>query len=278
MRRLIATCVLLGLGGNALLASEAVRTTDWVDFREATLRVVLEGPVPDNGPLRGGLEIRMMPGFKTYWRNAGDSGVPPVATPMPPGGLAKITLAFPFPKRFDDGAGGTAYGYTDHVILPLTMLRNAGPASFRFDFAVCGTMCIPLSTDFVIDPARLKPGLPADLQAIEAFRAKVPTVLAGDAARAALRIERQMEEGKPLWKLHLLKTQPAPGMSVFPDGQGYLEIKEAGMDAAGHPVFVMTGDPPAGKGGQFGEARLIFGDERKSFEVRVDLDSGQVLP
>ena len=31
----------------------------------------------DNGELLAGVQIRLEPGWKTYWRTPGDSGVPP---------------------------------------------------------------------------------------------------------------------------------------------------------------------------------------------------------
>ena len=69
--------------------------------------------------LRAGVEIRLDPGWKTYWRYPGDSGVPPSLDFAASENVKSVTMLWPAPKRFADGAGGHSIGYKGEVVLPL---------------------------------------------------------------------------------------------------------------------------------------------------------------
>lgn len=87
----------------------------------------------DNVWLRGGIEIRLDPGWHTYWRYPGDSGVPPTLDFASSENVKSVTVLWPAPKRFADGAGGHAIGYFDDVVFPLqiTALEAAKPSSLH---------------------------------------------------------------------------------------------------------------------------------------------------
>jgi DsbC/DsbD-like thiol-disulfide interchange protein len=97
--------------------------------------------------LRAGLEIRLDPGWKTYWRYPGDSGVPPTFDFSGSQNVKAVTTLWPAPELFDDDAGGQSIGYRGDVVLPLHILpKNADePASLRvkLGYAVCGNLCLP---------------------------------------------------------------------------------------------------------------------------------------
>ena len=102
-----------------------------------------------SGPvLLGGIAIRLDPGWKTYWRTSGDSGVPPRFDFSKSDNIEAVTILWPAPAKFDDGAGGTALGYHDQVVLPLRIVaKNADkPVTLRADigYAVCEKICIPI--------------------------------------------------------------------------------------------------------------------------------------
>ena len=98
--------------------------------------------------LRGGGAIRWRPGRKPYWRTPGDSGVPPRFEFSKSENVDALTVLWPAPVKFDDGAGGTALGYKQQVVLPLRIVaRNADkPVTLRasISYAVCDKICIPV--------------------------------------------------------------------------------------------------------------------------------------
>src|SRR5690349_23436369 len=69
--------------------------------------------------LRAGIEIRLDPGWLTYWRDPGDSGAPPTFDFSGSENVKSVNVLWPAPERIPDGAGGNSIGYRSHVILPL---------------------------------------------------------------------------------------------------------------------------------------------------------------
>jgi DsbC/DsbD-like thiol-disulfide interchange protein len=98
--------------------------------------------------LLGGIAIQLQPGWHTYWRNPGDSGVPPRIDFSKSENIEAVTILWPAPTKFDDGAGGTSLGYQKQVVLPLRIVAKAAgrPVTLRADinYAVCEKLCIPV--------------------------------------------------------------------------------------------------------------------------------------
>src|ERR1700736_2656695 len=98
--------------------------------------------------LLGGIAVQLDPGWKTYWRTSGDSGVPPRFDFSRSDNIEAVTVMWPAPTKFDDGAGGYSLGYHNQVVLPLRIVaKNADkPVTLRADvnYAVCEKLCIPV--------------------------------------------------------------------------------------------------------------------------------------
>src|SRR5262249_40543167 len=97
-------------------------------------------------PLRAGIEIRLAPGWHTYWRYPGDAGVPPRFDFAGSQNVKAVDVHWPAPQRLPEEAV-TVIGYTGNVILPLTVVPQdrAKPVMLRIklDYAVCEKLCIP---------------------------------------------------------------------------------------------------------------------------------------
>ncbi len=125
--------------------------------------------------LRAGIEIRLQPGWKTYWRYPGDSGVPPQIDLSKSDNVKSVAVLWPAPMRFDDGAGGQSIGYKGTVILPLqvTPADPAKPVTLRLhlDYGACEKLCVPAQAkaELVVTDA---PG--AQGAALAAAEARVP--------------------------------------------------------------------------------------------------------
>src|SRR5262249_40519998 len=112
---LIATSLLLPFGGAPALAS----SSDWYDAEGGRIRLVTVGMPNDKGVLQGALQIDLKPGWKTYWIDPGDAGVPPSIDVSPSQNIASADMSFPAPHRFDDGFAVWA-GYNEPVTFPVT--------------------------------------------------------------------------------------------------------------------------------------------------------------
>jgi len=91
--------------------------------------------------LLGGIAFQLQPGWKTYWRTPGDSGVPPRFDFSKSENIEAVTVLWPAPTKFDDGAGGNSLGYHDQIVLPLRIVaKNTDkPVTLRagINYAVC---------------------------------------------------------------------------------------------------------------------------------------------
>src|SRR3954467_11725511 len=59
--------------------------------------------------LLGGISFQLQPGWKTYWRTPGDSGVPPRFDFSKSENVEAVTVLWPAPAKFEDGAGGYSF-------------------------------------------------------------------------------------------------------------------------------------------------------------------------
>jgi len=101
--------------------------------------------------LLGGIAFQLQPGWKTYWRTPGDSGVPPRFDFSKSDNIEAVTVLWPAPLKFDDGAGGYSFGYHNTVVLPLRIVVKSTdkPVKLRADigYAVCEKLCIPVQAN-----------------------------------------------------------------------------------------------------------------------------------
>jgi thiol:disulfide interchange protein DsbD len=138
-----------------------------------------------------GLRLEHQPHWHTYWKNAGDSGLPTTFTWTLPAGAAAGDIDWPTPSRLPIGPL-LNFGYDGIALLPVPVTVASTPGSRTFhvrleaDWLVCKTECIPQSGTFELD-------LPAD-QPIAAHAAEFERGLAArpvsiEGARALARID-----------------------------------------------------------------------------------------
>jgi DsbC/DsbD-like thiol-disulfide interchange protein len=101
--------------------------------------------------LLGGIAFQLQPGWKTYWRTPGDSGVPPRFDFSKSENIEAVTVMWPAPLKFDDGAGGVSLGYHNQTVLPLRIVPKSAdkPVTLRaaIGYAVCEKICIPVEAN-----------------------------------------------------------------------------------------------------------------------------------
>jgi DsbC/DsbD-like thiol-disulfide interchange protein len=151
MNATVPTCAARGLIAaltvfSLTLAARAEDASPWQ--REGHSAVRLLAGSRSGAVLLGGIAFQLQPGWKTYWRTPGDSGVPPRFDFSKSDNVEAVTVLWPAPTRFDDGASGYSVGYHDHVVLPLRIVAKTvdKPVTLRADinYAVCEKLCIPV--------------------------------------------------------------------------------------------------------------------------------------
>ncbi|MEO0820279.1 MAG: protein-disulfide reductase DsbD domain-containing protein [Pseudomonadota bacterium] len=106
---------------------------------------LLLGEGRDGGVHEAGLMLDIAPGWKTYWRNPGEAGVPPQFDWSGSENLAELRVDWPRPVAFQS-FGMTTLGYGGRVVLPLTVVAEdpAEPVRLRLSamLGVCRDICV----------------------------------------------------------------------------------------------------------------------------------------
>src|SRR5450755_3365184 len=143
--------VALGFATTILMSSLAIEAcaqdaSPWQSEVHSAVRLLAGSR--SGAVLLGGIAFQLQPGWKTYWRTPGDSGVPPRFDFSKSENVEAVTVLWPAPLRFDDGAGGNSFGYHNNIVLPLRIVLKSAdkPVTLRADinYAVCEKLCIPV--------------------------------------------------------------------------------------------------------------------------------------
>lgn len=160
-----------------MLASAATAAeSSWFETDGVRLKLLTEERADGQGQLRGVLKVDLQPGWKTYWMDPGDAGVPPQINTGKSQNISGATIHFPAPKRFDEGPTHWA-GYSKPVDFPVTFTVQ-DPAKFTAIDAtvfigVCQAVCIPVQTVLSVTPDPQAENNPADIAIAAAF-SKLP--------------------------------------------------------------------------------------------------------
>lgn len=106
---------------------------------------LLEGWRQEDGRHMTAIEIRLAPGWKTYWRAPGEGGIPPRLSLNTQG---HAVLHWPRPEVFFDN-GMRSIGYRGDVVLPLELDLDAGQQTVagHIEIGVCEDVCMPVTLD-----------------------------------------------------------------------------------------------------------------------------------
>ena len=226
--------------------------------------------------LLGGISVQLDPGWKTYWRTSGDSGVPPRFDFSKSDNIEAVTVLWPAPLQFDDGAGGTSLGYYNQVVLPLRIVpkNSENPVTLRTEirYAICEKICIPVEAsaelafasvastedsalfaalDTVPKPASV--GDPNPLTIRDVKRDGKSTVLVDVVAPDARSVNLFVEGPTPDWAL------PVP------------KLLEHGPPGVKRFAFELDGVPP-GTNPEGAALKLTLVNGERSYEFNINLE------
>jgi len=228
---------------------------------------------------RAGLEIRLKDGWKTYWRYPGDSGVPPLLDFSKSQNVKSVTVLYPAPHRFPDGAGGNSIGYKGDVLWPLRVVpQEAGKPvtlNLKLAYAVCEKLCVPAEAQLELVLSGADTANETFMSAAEA-RVPKPAVIGGGGTPSIRAVRRELGPGKPRVVVDVAAPADAPA-TMFAEGptaQWALPLPEP---VAGAPAglqrfaFDLDGLPPGEKAsGATLRLTAVSGD--KAIEVAFRLD------
>lgn len=227
--------------------------------------------------LRAGLEIALQPGWKTYWRYPGDSGVAARFDFSQSTNVRDVQVLWPAPVRFEDG-GGTSIGYARGVILPLRVYATdtSAPVVLRakVDYAICERLCVPVDAQTELT---LGSGAREEDAALRASEARVPQPAAVGQAGPLAIVNVSQEPGTPSRVVVDVRAQPEGAVDVFAEGPNADWSLPLPLPVAGAPpgirrfTFALDGVPP-GTTAHGAMLRLTAVSPSSAIEVQVRLD------
>ena len=276
-----AFAALLSLSALAAAFASEPTESDWAPAQNARMRLIAGG-IAANGTLKAGIEIRLEPDYKTYWRTPGESGVPPLIDFKGSVNVASADVDFPMPHIYDE-PGGKTLGYKDHVVLPVHV-KATDPSrpvtlAVKVDYGVCAKICIPAE-----GAARLT--LPAKASSegesiLKESEAKVP-VKTGIGAPGELRVLSVAApvtfEGHPAFEVMAESAAAAEMLAEATPSDWYLEVVPTERQGRLQRFRVSVYDPETGKGRVPCAIRLTLESGDKAIEVPVTPAGCVALP
>jgi thiol:disulfide interchange protein/DsbC/DsbD-like thiol-disulfide interchange protein len=196
--RLLGAAVLAAAGALPLTASAQFGSSTGAVVSTDQVRAELLAHAPE-GANAGktvwvGLQLAHQPGWHTYWKNSGDSGLPTDLQWSLPAGVTAGPIAWPAPKKILIGNLAN-YGYEDTVLLPVpltvttafspSLLTGDIPVRLKASWLVCKQECIPQEGEFALSiPVKSSTG--SHGAAFEAAFRAAPTPLLDNTGATAL--------------------------------------------------------------------------------------------
>ncbi len=163
--------------------------SDWFEYDQGAVRLVSAGATSGTeDEVALGLQFRLKPGWKVYWRSPGDAGFPPAINWAGSENFAGAEMMWPAPKRFSV-SGLETLGYKDEVVFPIAakLFEPGKPVALkaRLRFLTCDDICVPYEANLALAlPAGADVNMPEG-GLIEQWQKLVP-----ETASDALAIER----------------------------------------------------------------------------------------
>lgn len=184
-------------------AAQAADVSHWDGDARSAVRLVAGSPPAAGAALRAGVEIKLKPGWHTYWRYPGDAGVPPRFDFGGSQNVKRALVLWPAPQRILQ-EGGSTIGYLGDVIFPLYVeaLDAAKTALLRLklDYAICEQLCVPAEAkvELALGKELIKGRASRDAALVSA-EARVPRKVAlGEGSTLAIRsLWREPAAGRP---------------------------------------------------------------------------------
>lgn len=187
---------------------------------------VRSGWQTETGSRMAALHLTLAPGWKTYWRVPGDSGIPPAFDFAGSENLSQVAFHWPRPSVYDSD-GLETVGYADELVLPMEVWPVAAGDAVTIrghaSIGVCRDICLPVELDFA---AALPEGHGAADPAIRAALDTVPGAAPPGIVSCAV---APIADGL---KLDMTMTVPAQG------GQEWVFVETGRADLWASPAVV----------------------------------------
>src|SRR6266566_2770561 len=163
----------------ALAPEGKSQTYQGKELVKAELLADTDAVVPGK-PFAIGLRLRMAPGWHTYWKFAGDAGLPTEIKWNLPAGWKAGEIQWPIPLKTNDPGDIQTYGYQDEALLiqqltpPAKIDKSSVKLSVDASWLVCEKICIPGSAKLDVDLPIASASNPANQELFARWRRLLP--------------------------------------------------------------------------------------------------------
>ncbi|WP_426125041.1 protein-disulfide reductase DsbD domain-containing protein [Pararhizobium sp. PWRC1-1] len=252
-------------------AADAAQS-QWVQSEGGEVRIVADRPEPD-GTIPAILDIRLKPGWKTYWIEPGASGIPPQITIDPRDGISFSGMRFPAPKAFHDGIAGYT-GYDHSVAFPLSLKREkTGDLSLKISvfLGICKDICIPVQADLDLSLPQGLSENPLDRARIDDAVAALP-MLPSDTFKVTAAFFDAAEKRLHLSLVTPVATTPAELFLAGPPGYSFGKPEKV-TSKNGHVTAEIAVRVPANGGAlKSGSVMLVARAGEQSMQTPLAFD------
>lgn len=151
-------------------------TTQWKDLGGGKVRMALVWN-PQTNTIDGVIDVKLNPGWTTYWRHPGEAGIPPTFDFSKSQGVIVDQPDFPVPVA-KIANGLTTIVYHDHVSFPFSahpvITPMTGTLRLSLLMGVCEVICIPATADLALDLHKVSAADPIVASEIYQAKSKVP--------------------------------------------------------------------------------------------------------
>jgi len=230
-----------------------------------------------------GIQIEPQTGWKTYWRSAGESGLPPLFTFTVQDNADRPQILWPAPKRLTL-QGQESYGYDGVVIFPLRVqpIDAATPLTLviQADYAVCKDICVP---EQAILKLTIPPGASrgtVDAASLQAALAKVPQPQHAQSPLRIIMAQFEPDGQGGMLRVTVEADFPFAAPDLFADGHPDLLFSSPAIRYGGDrrsatfDLTVTRLDPSQLVAGQSLTLTLVDGGEAVEKQVSVAQTSG----
>jgi DsbC/DsbD-like thiol-disulfide interchange protein len=227
---------------------------------------------PD-GSRMAALEIRLQPGWHTYWRAPGANGIPPQFDWSGSSNLRAVRIEWPKPIVFDT-YGARTIGYRERLVLPILLDPDTPDAPIDLQlglfFGICKDICIPANArvEYRIAPDTATAGRES-IEAALATRAHSAAEAGVTGATCTIRPEGEAHAVTAT--VHFANAPPHTQIAVLEAPDPNLWISEPVAQTNGTTVTAAARIEHYGKGGLMldrSSLRLTLLDETRAIDIR----------
>jgi len=218
IHKLIASLAIL-LFGQLSATHSMAEITKWQDLGGGRVRLVtVYDPVSD--VVEGIIDVELQPGWVTYWRNPGESGIPPDFNFSKSRGVAVSQPDFPVPVS-KKALGIVSIVYQNHVAFPFKASALTSPLSGKLQLdllmGVCDDICIPAMATLSQDLSKLNRSDFLSSSLIELAKQNIPVENSNDPVLPKILSAKKTSDSAVLIEARLSRT--ANKLELFAEGE-----------------------------------------------------------